>query len=74
MSNSNTEKKSEIKNNAVNRRRFMQYQAMLEWDRGFTTPHECIEKILELEKVLFLNNDLLKKDNTENSNGGQVHK
>jgi hypothetical protein len=61
MSNNNDETKNKGKvervlNQTVEARRELQHLELKKWDRGQLTPRQCIENILEIEKIIFFNN------------------
>ena len=58
-------KKTLVLNRAVELRRSMQLEALLQWDRGFSTSRECIEKVVELEKIIPIDPMLLKDKKPE---------
>ena len=43
-----------IKEISLDKRRELQYAAILEWDKGKLSGTECIERIVDLEKLVFL--------------------
>ena len=49
-----------VSNRALDIRRKMQYEALLQWDRGYYSARECIEKIIELEKLIYIDPQLLR--------------
>lgn len=61
MSNDNNEGKNKVKvdkilTETIMRRRAMQLQELKIWDAGRSTSRQCIENILDIEKIIFFNN------------------
>lgn len=50
--------KRKILDEATLDRRRQQYEELKKWDMGRTTGLQCIENIIELEKIIFLGNKL----------------
>jgi hypothetical protein len=50
--------KKRVLDEAVYDRRRQQYEELKKWDLGHTTGLQCIENIIELEKIIFLGNKL----------------
>ena len=50
-------------------RRTLQYMTMKEWDLGYLTGTEAIERILDLERIIHVDLDVLRR-----AKSGQVHK
>ena len=57
--------KAKVLDSAIEVRRKMQYEALLQWDRGSVSPRQCIEKILELEKIIYIDPKLLRDNKPE---------
>ena len=61
MSSNDNEGKNKVKvdrvlNETVEGRRHLQHLELQKWDRGQLTGRQCIENILEIEKLIFFNN------------------
>jgi hypothetical protein len=56
---SNTKAKRVLEE-ATKERRLRQYSEMKKWDVGKITGIECIENIIELEKIIFIGNKIHK--------------
>lgn len=58
---------------ALERRRLEQLNCLKEWNASKITPRQCIEKILELEKFIPFNKEIIKEhfeeDEEEDTNG-----
>jgi len=52
MPDNKTEIKKTILTKALQERRKMQHQALLNWDKGLITARKCIEDIIDLEKII----------------------
>ena len=50
--------KKKIIDAATQDRRRQQYEELKKWDMGVTTGLQCIENIIELEKIIFIGNKL----------------
>lgn len=51
-------KKTELLDKSTLERRHRQYEELKKWDLGHTTGLQCIENIIELEKIIFVGNNL----------------
>ncbi len=51
----------------INQRREMQYKVLVQWDRGKISGIDCIEQILELEKIIPFTKEII-KGSTEEEN------
>jgi hypothetical protein len=60
----NRVKKTELLDRSTLERRNRQYEELKKWDLGHTTGLQCIESIIELEKIIFIGNNLKKKPET----------
>ena len=45
---------AKIQHRSIEERRQRQYLQLKAWDLGKTTPNQCIEAIVDLEKIIFL--------------------
>lgn len=50
---------------STSEKRLLQYKTLLSWSTGKITGVECIEKILELEKLIFINESIIKAARNE---------
>ena len=57
----NRVKKTELLDQSTIERRNRQFEELKKWDLGHTTGMQCIENIIELEKIIFIGNNLRKK-------------
>ena len=55
---SNNTKAQRVLEEATRERRLRQYSEMKKWDIGKITGIECIENIIELEKIVFIGNKM----------------
>lgn len=55
---SNNTKARKVLEEATKERRLRQYSEMKKWDIGKITGIECIENIIELEKIVFIGNKI----------------
>lgn len=46
---------------SIETRRQYQHDSMKRWSKGLTTGRECIEEVLALEKVIYLDDKVLKE-------------
>lgn len=55
---SDSTKARQVLEEATKERRLRQYSEMKKWDIGKITGIECIENIIELEKIIFIGNKI----------------
>ena len=48
-----------VMHRVVEKRRELQHQVLKDWDKGSLTARECIERILDLEKIIVLDKNIL---------------
>ena len=60
MFNDRIKTKEKILENAIERRRQLQTNTLYEWDKGKLTHRQCIEKILDLEKLISIDTSILR--------------
>lgn len=53
--------RKKILDDATRERRVYQYEELRKWDMGKTTGLQCIESIIELEKIIFIGNKARQK-------------
>ena len=46
---------------SIEARRKYQHESMKRWSKGLTTGRECIEEVLALENVIYLDDNVLKE-------------
>lgn len=55
----------EIKERSTDRRRELQYKVLKDWDMGKLTGLDCIQRIIDLEKIVPLNKDIILGDQSD---------
>lgn len=53
-----------IKERSLDKRRDLQFHILVDWNNGKLTGDECIERIVELEKLVFLDKNIIHGDTT----------
>jgi hypothetical protein len=48
-----------IRERSIKVRRKLQYQVLKQWDQGKITGLDCINKIVDFEKLIYLNKDII---------------
>lgn len=63
--------KKKILDSAIEKRRDLQSNILFEWDKGKLTHRQCIERILDLEKIISIDTSILRnKEEDEGENNG----